>query len=539
MKKIMFIFGFLLVFWNVFAYNLQTLPSVVNTKLASIENKIKNKYNDENLFCRAGENYYKRLLTLLTKIEKKYPSYKSVFDIVANVAKQRENNLVFYCNWLNKTNNSNYNITKVQEEESKQNDVVNQNVSDNNSNWLSIKWDFLLKNNISLELLKLLLDTKPLVSNYQMNTSVNLNKIEKIDAMQWNYSIKIWNIWYSLSAYSYFVLKTTDISQVKAVINNYSTQHQFDYAFYYIKNWETKVFILKKSDISKMPFSLDESILTNLKKFQSEGWIYIDNFIYWEKLNWSNFAGLFLNKNSLYMLVMYKEIQFYTASDIRTIYRILKIVKNPVIIYSKWVYYITSLDYYKLYEIWNIDFYKKIWGNDYLNKLVLLSKILYPSFYNIATINYPYSLNDLKDIILFVSKFNNKKLSDYYKWILYNIHYNKEISDLINSKWFTNDKLMAYLKENHSYSKNWILFYTFKNKIWVCQTISDLFSLGALFNWLNWEVIDWYSNRWYSHQVSKIWTYYYDPTYDLYSKKLTHFWMSLNTLENYFKPYNN
>jgi len=88
---------------------------------------------------------------------------------------------------------------------------------------------------------------------------------------------------------------------------------------------------------------------------------------------------------------------------------------------------------------------------------------------------------------------------------------------------------------------NWDLFYSFQNKVWVCQTISDLFSFIAIINWLNANKATWVIKKdWYAHQISKINNYYYDPTFDgwyikAWYKTLKYFWMSKQEVSKYLQ----
>jgi len=105
----------------------------------------------------------------------------------------------------------------------------------------------------------------------------------------------------------------------------------------------------------------------------------------------------------------------------------------------------------------------------------------------------------------------------------------------------TQNKLQDILNKNKKLSYNWDLFYSFQNKVWVCQTISDLLSFISVINWSNsikvsWQVIE----DWFLHQISKINNYYYDPTFDIWYKNtwyknFKYFWMTLNQVEKYLK----
>jgi ABC-type long-subunit fatty acid transport system fused permease/ATPase subunit len=95
--------------------------------------------------------------------------------------------------------------------------------------------------------------------------------------------------------------------------------------------------------------------------------------------------------------------------------------------------------------------------------------------------------------------------------------------------------LNDYLATHPKLIKNWIDFYTIKSKIWVCQTLSDIFSLIALLNWQQSTTIDGITKRWYAHQVSKVNNYFYDPTYGLIIKSLSYFGMTEKELGRYLK----
>ena len=108
------------------------------------------------------------------------------------------------------------------------------------------------------------------------------------------------------------------------------------------------------------------------------------------------------------------------------------------------------------------------------------------------------------------------------------------IIDLVNSKWFTQQQLIEYLRQHPKYNSYWNDFYALKHKEGVCQTLSDILSLIALINWLNAGTVDWITKRGYAHQISEINWYYYDPTFDLPTKRMEHFWMTRSDLKKYF-----
>ena len=208
-------------------------------------------------------------------------------------------------------------------------------------------------------------------------------------------------------------------------------------------------------------------------------------------------------------------------------------IKKWSILINNWNNFISAwTNWVKYYYIGTYNLYKNI-------NLQNLWNILYSTFYRIWKYNLPYNVSYMYQLLRFAINFNNKHLTTMYKYIAKNMKYSKKINNLLNKRDMTQEKLDLILKNNRQLSLNWDLFYSFQNKVWVCQTISDLFSFSSIINWLDANKITWIVKQdWYYHQISKINNYYYDPTFDgwylkAWYKWLRYFWMNKQEVNKY------
>jgi len=66
------------------------------------------------------------------------------------------------------------------------------------------------------------------------------------------------------------------------------------------------------------------------------------------------------------------------------------------------------------------------------------------------------------NLLDFSTKFDNKKLSDIWKWQIKNLKYNPTINKL--SKTMNYEQFTNYIKNNKKLGNNWIIFYTLTQK---------------------------------------------------------------------------
>lgn len=506
--------------WYWFAYNILKIEKAVEDKLVQIENIYKQKY--QNSYCSKIEGYYNNLQKKIIYLKKKYPRYSDILNAIYNVAVKRK--LI--------------NLKKCEYKPAKQNIPLpkNQNIDKKPSiNRTLKKWDFYLHNAITSYNLSLLWQTYPIKFTAKTDKQVDLSNFELIQDKYDKFYFKIKNKWYLLNWYVLYGYTTNNYSLAKQQVENDAKSKWYDvvlvrklspnkYEFYVTK--KSKVRLLWNFD----PKKGDEY---NLRIYDNNWGLVINKLLYSYSSNSESIplAGIFQHNDRLYYFVTNKKTVSFILPYGNNFYLALSRFKQPIIIVSNWKKYITEFSNFNYYDLWPVEFYKK---SNLLENIDKFGKILYETFYNIAHWNYSYSLADLRLLFKFSDKFDWKRLSDAYMRILKNMKYNKKISDLVNSKWFTQQQLIEYLKQHPKYNNYWNDFYALKHKEGVCQTLSDILSLIALINWLNAGTVDWITKRGYAHQISEINWYYYDPTFDLPTKRMEHFWMTRSDLKKYF-----
>lgn len=154
-------------------------------------------------------------------------------------------------------------------------------------------------------------------------------------------------------------------------------------------------------------------------------------------------------------------------------------VKNPKKVKLISDYIISDIDnkYYFLEEL--KDDLKNAWSKDYDNDFIKLKSLSKSITYNLS---------------------NNSKIKNIYNYILNNVEYSSTVD-------FDNYKIFSWIE-------------TYKNKDWICEWYVKMMSYMTLFAWINdVEVIRWYvidakdfPKVW--HAWLRIWTEFYDPTFD-------------------------
>jgi len=330
-------------------------------------------------------------------------------------------------------------------------------------------------------------------------------KIHKVDYIVWSFFFNIKWKYYRIEDYYYTKLNQKTIKYYWKDKNNVLI----------INNWI--VYLTTKDKIHKInfnPIKKPEYHFKNSKFFIPE-----KDILYVKKekkhITWT----IAKRDKRFFYLIFQGKYEIYDKKNYTSLYiKLLTLKKNklklPIIINYQDKYYV--YDNVRIFYIWNNL------KNININKLW---EILFTSFLIRTKHNLPYSYKELKQIIVFAKYFKWRWLINLYKYMQRNFKYNKQI--------------LQTREYNKNTSWNWDLFYVFRNKTWVCKWFSDLFSLIALFNWFNADIVVWKlkeSSYWDSiyHQVSKINWKYYDITSDLDNKEQNYFAMSKDELLKYF-----
>ncbi len=350
-------------------------------------------------------------------------------------------------------------------------------------------------------------------------TKFSLPKVWKIEQIKWNYLIKFNDVWFSLWWYSKLIVNKQDLDYWLKQADKYKP----DTKLYYL-NWDKyTIYLIKKNTVKSLyPFDPTKSFAYNTNLLNKAWYIYFSNFLYKkiDKTSWKDIITSWISKiwNKLYFIVLSWKWS-YIPLIWDSLYKNIWWIKKWSILINNWNNFISAWNsWVKYYYLWTYNLYKNINLNN-------LWDVLYSTFYRIWKYNMQYNVSYMYDLLEFANNFNNKKLSNAYKYIAKNIKYSKKINNLIN-KSSNQQELDQKLKANKSLLLNWDLFYSFQNKVWVCQTISDLLSFVSIVNWLNANKASWIIKKdGYLHQISKINNYYYDPTFDWWYLKAWYKWL--------------
>ena len=551
-KKIILIISLLsFSFWNIFAYNLENIKELYIHKIDKIEQKIDSKYKDELKICYRKQNFYNKLDKILKLYEKKYTQYRLLFKVFLEINNYRKINIKSQCNWLklqekNKkyiSNNKNKTYNNIKNNSSKENSKSsfkkNNNISKNNQ---IINKSQIVNNsskNIEKSNYKLKFKLWEIIYDYNWNIKINtkynnikLPNIWKIQKIYDNFTIKVNNHWIWLKKISIITIQVNDPYDG---INYIKKHYNKDFLFY-IKDWNKyKYYLINKKDITILdPFDPSKSFEYNINQLKNAWYIYIDDFLYKKSDNNGIVVWWIFNyNNKLYYISLTWTWKYYKIPKDKILHYIVKIKKwtiitkqensNNIIWRKQWI---------KLFYLWKYEIYQNI-------DLKRLWKMLNFTFYVIWKYNLPYNVKNMYDFINFTKQFEWKYLKDVYKRIIINFKYNEEIDKMLNEKWINRKLINNRITTDKKFIQNWDIFYTLKHKEWVCQSISDIFSIMALFYWKDADTIIWMTKKkWYFHQISKINGKYYDPTFDLKadSKKIrfNYFGMSKKRVEKYF-----
>jgi len=517
---------------NIFSYWIEDIKKWYNKKLDNFEKIIELKYTNKIKVCYYKNKKYENLNKILISYKNKYPKYINIFNILLEINKYRQ---IKFANNCKKTNN----FEKNELNENKWNNTINTNIINNNSNNI-LTW----QENTNYSKITFKLDTSKYDYNdnislswYYIENNIELPKIWEIEQIYNNFTIRINNYWILLE--KMFIAKDIDEKHLSDNINYFKKKYDKDYIFY--KKIEDKymVYIANKNYIHILnPFDPTKSEDYNVNQLLKAWYLYIKDFFYKKtndkKTNDKNIIISWLLKfnNKLYYLSMTWTWQYYEISKKDLIQNILNIKKWSIIV--DWQdKLIAWKDWIKLFYLWNFDIYKNI-------NLERFWKIINFTFYTIWKNNFSYNVQDMYDFINFAKQFDWKSLKDLYQWIIENYTYNKNINNILNEKSMNQEILNNKVDTDKKLIQNWNIFYSLKKKEWVCQSISDIFSLVALFNWQDADTIMWMNKKSYLHQVSKINWRYYDPTFDLDNdKKINYFNIWKEEIQKYLDLKNN
>jgi len=472
-------------FSPIFALSLNEKLDIIFTK--KIDSKIEHKYQSKQKVCKAKKLIYNKLITRLKTIKKE--KYQKLIKIVINFTENRKKNIE-ECKITIK--HINHNI-----------------LSKNPILHFQIDTSYINKNNFNI--------------NYRTNfQNKNLDIVSYADKVYSQRYFQINNKWYVLSKWSYSYVEKIDNNIIKYFKEKYPNK-KFIIAR---KNWTYTVYIYDNSNIYNIwdinpSKPLDPNTLSKM-------WIYyLDNFIYSKKSEkWDFIAWITKLQNNLVYVITARKTNYYLIKNRDDVYALLATHND--------IKYITKdKNGYKLwikgsiwiYDLWNYNMYKNI-------DIKKMWELLFPSFFRVITNNTNYSTTDMYYIINLAKKFDNKNLENLYRFISTNYKYSDIISKKLKEN-ITDSKLNEIAISDPKLSNLWNLFYTSKNKVAVCQTLSELLSIISLFNWQKIEIIIWHI--WYSHQISKINNFYYDVTWDLWKNKwFRYFGMTKKETEKYF-----
>ena len=580
-KKIILIISLLsFSFWNIFAYNLENIKKLYIHKIDKIEQKIDSKYKDELKICYRKQNFYNKLDKILKLYEKKYTQYRLLFKVFLEINNYRELKLKNKCeflkhqktfytqhktqkntknfnnihntqntnsskyknssnttknNLINKNNNQKSYIQGKKQKNNKENNSnnvsnkqnTNKNTSSseyNNSNNNNSYKDNTSKYNLDdNEKLKFKINLKNYDYNWDIKidttkyNTINLPTIWKIQKIYDNFTIKVNNHWIWLKKTS---IITIWVNNPQDGISYIKDHYKKDYIFYIKDNDKYKYYLIDTKDISILaPFDPTKPLEYNLNQLTKAWYLYIKDFSY-KRLSRDGIIvwWLFKYNNKLYYMSLIWSWRYYEIPKDKFLDYIRNIKKWSIIINQPQKnYLIWRKDWIKLFYLWNFETYKDI-------NLENFWKIINFTFYIIWKYNLPYTVENMYKFINFAKQFEWKTLKDVYTWIILNFKYNKKVNDILNEKWMNQLLINKKVNADKNLIKNWDIFYSLEYKEWVCQSISDIFSLIALFYWKDADTIGWITKRWYLHQISKIWNKYYDPTFDLeWDSKTIHF----------------
>ena len=512
MKKIFFIFIFLWSFW--YSYDFEywnEILSIEDSKYDTVVSKIK-KYEKnvsktekiKYIACKKKKEEFGNLIRRINKIIFKYKKKKEIYAYLAIIKKISLHKYRWYvCN----------------------NAFFNKKIN---------KKDYVLYNSMTTN------SFIPYEYSYSSGSDITSTPKKYWEILEtYDNIFHIWDEWYSIvGSYklSTVAVKYFDIYE-KKIKNDYKDQNVYyerkdDKITFYIVDPKIIKFIWSWN-INFVGRSIDQMIGNNRDILDRLGINYIWNIVVASWANDSIYTNVIFadSLERLYYYIQHWGV-VYSEIDIDVSFRELF---TKLLYYWKWGKYV-YIRWNKMYFLsWAINifpiWYKKHYKNVSMDKLL---NILSPTFFWISYNKFKYSVNDMYKIMQFAKTFNKQSLSDLHLWVTKNFKYNKEIEKIILTRKFSNQEINDYIIDHTNAMQNFNMFYSFDNKEWVCETISEIISILSLFNGLKSDIVTWiYEKDWYNHQISIVEDYYLDPTFDLWQTNFKYFGMLINEVKDY------
>lgn len=532
MKKIILLLISFLITSISLSYSQNQLQYKIEKKLIKIENKLLQYTKSKKKFCKLSQNFYTKLIKKAILYKNKYPKYKPIYNAIILVSQKRQSTLKNKCKVFFQQKTTKSIISKQIKNNSNRTTKKEATTNIKKTTHHFIKqWDFRLKSLIDKTYLKTLTKKKDIQINLKLTLpKTKLKKINQAKSFFKNY-VNIKNNWYFLSEYIWLLINPEDIDYILQNADHYLRRNNAHYLIYWNYKDKIKVILVNKNKIKNVSFmNPQKDVKENIKNITKIWWIYISNPIYSYTLSWAFLGGLVnINENLFFLVPKKEQIVFLPINNNKHLCYSLYNLKFPIYIKNLDIILWFPANAFNFYYIWPKKLYEKV-------NTKQLGKVLFSNFQRISFYNYNYSVKQMYNLLNFSTRFNNKTLSDIWKWITKNLKYNSIISQI--TKKMDYHQFNQYIRNSKSLWNNWIIFYTLEKKEGVCETFSDLLSTLAILNWLNWDTI-WgklKDNPKYPHQISKINNYYYDPTYGIAEKNYNYFWMNQAQLSKYFIP---
>lgn len=367
-------------------------------------------------------------------------------------------------------------------------------------------------------------------------TFAQLTKINKVDYIVWRHFFYVNGSYYWVKKYDYTFATPETIRYYGYVPNNILFINNgllFITTSWYIRKLKFNVNHLPEVVLKDKSYFLDESDFVYTKELENK----LIGAIIKKPINYSQYSPQTSKDGVEYFYIIFRwKYKIYDMTEYRKLYLELlnaldQNLDPPLIVKRKGKYYV----YYNVRKF-------LLWNNlEDLYNIQKLWKILFTSFWIKTTYNLPYSYEDFKLIEDTAKKFKWKWLINLYKYMQKNFKYNYKVLKKISQKHNNKNKKNNENNENNENDiVNWDLFFVFKSKIWVCKWLSDLFSLMALMNWYDADIVLGVLKRKNNmvnlyHQVSKINGKYFDISSDLKNpSKQDYFGMTKERLSQYF-----
>ena len=458
-----------------------------------IDNVIENKIKDKNKICIVKNIIYKKIIAKVKKIQN--PKYKKYIPYIIEVSRKKIQNCTV------------------------------QTIIQNKEHFVA-KWQLNTKNpvlhfQIDKRLFsKILKNDKWLKFPKRKTYNINLKRINKITNMIQN-TFKVKNKWYLFKRWKYVVFYDFKPEMEERILKKY----KWELMWVYYHNRKYYVYVFNYRDIRPLwNIDLEKSIDDNIENLYKDWIFYLSKWKYKRYNRWFLVWWIAEYKNRLVFFNISEKAEFYKLNNEKNLMVFAETTPDTQIATKYDNNYILRKKAY-IYDLWDARLYKNI-------DKKLLWKILYSTFKKMTIYKIRYNFKYMYKLLFFAKRWDGKTLKQLYHYMTKKFRYNKIISQKIQEK-IDDDKLTEFIDKRPKLYKLWIIFYAYYKKEVICQSLTELFSFVALFNWQKGDIQTWWIN--YPHQVSKINNFYYDITNDLYNDSYNHFWITKKQLEQYFK----